>query len=301
MNKNRLGGGPDRAQIRYLSGAITAEIIAALGFSPRGAARHLLGPLFRYPSRRISTIMWEYTRDAAETDIISATGRLLAQFVDGVEARGRENVPREGPVLIASNHPGAYDAFAIVSQLPRADIKLVGSDVPFLKALPQVASRLIDTPPDAIKRMVAVRACIRQLQANGLLIIYPTGFVDPDPEVQRGASDVLKSWSPSLEIMLRRAPATRVVITVVSGVLSGQALRNPITRLAKADWEKRKLAEFLQVIEQLTFKRRFHLSPRVTFGPPISMADLDRKNLMADLIARAGAVLANHLAAFGIQ
>ncbi len=301
MNRDRLGDDPNHGPIGYLSSAIMAEVIAALGLSPRGPARRLLGPLFRHPSRRISTIMWEYNRDAAETDVVSATGRLLAQFVDGVEARGGENIPHQGPVLIASNHPGAYDAFSIVSQLPRADIKLVGSDVPFLKALPQVASCLIDTPPEAMQRMMAVRASIRHLQANGLLIIYPTGFVDPDPEVQRGAGDVLKNWSPSLEIMLRRAPATRVVITVVSGVLWRRALRNPITRLAKADWEKRKLAEFLQVIEQLTFKRRLHLTPRITFGPPVSMADLDRKNLMADLIARARAVLANHLAAFGIQ
>jgi len=300
-NGDRLSSDPDRAQIKFLSSAITDEIVAAVGFSPRGPARRMLGPLFRSPARRISTIMSRYDRDAAATDIVAATGRLLAQFVDGVEARGVENIPHDGPVLIASNHPGAYDAFAIVSQLPRSDFKLVGSDVPFLKALPEIATRLIYTPRDAMQRMLAVRASVRQLQANCTLIIYPTGVVDPDPEVQAGAADALKNWSPSLEIMLRCAPTARVVITVVSGVLSSKALRNPITRLAKADWEKRRLAEFLQVMQQLMFKRQFHIRPRLTFGSPLSLADLDRNNPMPGLIAHARSILADHLAAFDIQ
>jgi hypothetical protein len=300
-NGDRLSSDPDLAQIKHLSNAITDEIVAALGFTPRGPARRMLGPLFRSPARRISTIMSRYNRDAAATDIVSATGRLLEQFVDGVEARGMENIPHDGPVLIVSNHPGAYDAFAIVSQLPRSDFKLVGSDVPFLKALPEIATRLIYTPPDVTKRMLAIRAGIRQLQSNGVLITYPTGLVDPDPEVQAGAADVLKNWSPSLEIMLRCAPATSIVITVVSGVLSSKALRNPITRLAKAGWEKRKLAAFLQIMQQLMFKRQFHIRIRLTFGSPVSLTDLDWNNLMPDLIAHARSILADHLAAFDIQ
>lgn len=289
----------DPAFLDRLCAAITDEIVAALGFAPRGRVRRVLGPVFRLPARRISTLMARYDRDAAATDIVSATGRFLRHFVDQVVVRGVPNIPCDGPVIIASTHPGAYDAFAVVSNLPRTDIRLVGSDVPFLNALPAIGPRLILTPPDPAQRMLAVRASVRHLQANGTLLIFPTGLVDPDPEVQAGTADTFAHWSPSLGIMLRRVPAARLVVTVVSGVLSPAALRHPLTRLAKADWEKRKLAEFLQVLQQLMFKRRFELTPRVSFGSPLAGAELDRDTALLQIAAHARSVLADHLAARG--
>ncbi len=58
-----------------------------------------------------------------------------------VHVKGTLKIPSKGPAIILSNHPGAYDAIAIGSQVPRQDLKFTVSKTPFLpgitKYLPQ--------------------------------------------------------------------------------------------------------------------------------------------------------------------
>ena len=96
--------------------------------------------------------------------------------------------------------------------------------------------------------------------------------MDPDPDLLPGAEQAQKSWSPSLELALRRVPETQLVVSIVSGVLARSCLQNPLTRLAGEDWRRRKLAEFLQVGQQVAFSRKFGLNVRVSFGAPVTAA-----------------------------
>jgi hypothetical protein len=130
---------------------------------------------------------------------------------------------------------------------------------------------LIYVNPDdrgAVDRVLALRACIHHLQAGGALLIYPSGIVDPDPDISPGLEESLQTWSGSLEVFMRHASRTQVVPAIVSSVLSPRYFNNPLVKIPKADWEKRKLAEMIQVSYQMITNRPINLTPRLTFGEP---------------------------------
>ena len=185
-------------------------------------------------------------------------------------------MPDSGPALLVSNHPGAYDLFGILSQLPRADVRVIVSDISILRHLPATSPHFILIGRTEQSRMAAVRAGVRQLRAGGLLFIFPGGIVDPDPAFMPGAAKALQRWSPSLELFLRRAPDTRVVPTVVSGVLAPGWLHSPVTRLRQEPKDRQKVAEAFQVIQQLLLPGSLRTSPLITFGPPLLASDLLR-------------------------
>ena len=291
----------ERALAGILRETITDEIFAAFGMASRGWQRRLFGPAFWLPAQVFGRIMAGIDRTVGEVGVPEAAKRLLAYFVDDIQVTGKENIPQEGPVLIASNHPGAYDSVSILACLPRKDVKAVVSDVPFLRSMPAASRLMVYATPGTQGRMTAVRGMIRQMQEGGALMIFPSGLVDPDPDVFPDAEKDLDSWSGSLDLVMKRVPETKIIVTIASGVLSPICLRNPLTRLVKKEWEQRKLAEFLQIIQQLVLKRRFGLKPRLTFDVALRGSELLAQSESSDLhraiIERAHKILKAHMEA----
>jgi len=261
-------------RVTELRKTITDEIFIALNFGKNGWQRKVLWPLFWLPAHLFAQLAATVDANAETFGVPEAARRLLPRFVKDIKVIGAEHIPKEGPLLIASNHPGAYDSIAIVSSLPRKDIKIVVSDVPFLQNLTTLSEHLIYTFSGAHGRMTAVRSMIRQVQDGGSVLVFPSGLVDPDPAFLPGASQELRTWSPSLELVMRKVPEVKILVTIVSGVLSPQCLRSPLTRLPKLEWQRRKLAEFLQIMQQLVLSRNFGLTPRITFAKPLTAAEL---------------------------
>jgi len=141
-----------------------------------------------------------------------------------------------------------------------------------------------------------IRSGIRHLLDGGALLIYPSGTIDPDPSIMPGARAELVKWSRSLEIFLRRAPQTKVLVTIVSGVLAAECIRHPITWLRKQRKDRQRLAEMLQIIQQLVLDKKFNLQPRLTFGETISYQQYPGKQLMPAIVETADHTLINHLA-----
>lgn len=291
----------DALQISILNSHITDEIFAAFGFETTSLARKLLWPLFWPPAELFARIIGDVEQNVAQFGMAEAARRLLPRFVDGVEVIGAENIPSQGPLLVASNHPGAYDSVAIIANLPRADLKVVVSDVPLLRSLTALDKRLIYTPEGGHGRMTALRNMIRHLQAGGAVLIFATGFVDPDPAVLPGAEEKLADWSPSLELALQHVPEAKILPTIVSGVLSSDSLRSPLLRIQKEAWRQRKLAEFLQVIQQLVFHRDYGLTPRISFGEPLTAQELVERSpsgkVRPEIISQAVNLLTRHMQA----
>jgi hypothetical protein len=209
-----------------------------------------------------------------------------------------ENIPAEGPCVIASNHPGAYDSVAIVANIFRPDLKVIISDIPFLGMLPNIGPRFIYAAlGDSAMGMRAVRESVRHLQSGGALLIFSTGLVDPDPEVWNNAVEHIAAWSPSLDLFMRKAPGTCLVPTVASGVVSPKWAFHPLTRLAKEGWPRRRMAEFGQVVSQLVRPGRELYTPHVSFGSAMSAEDLGGKeaDLMSAIIVRETDLMAEHM------
>jgi hypothetical protein len=101
--------------------------------------------------------------------------------------------------------------------------------------------------------------------------------------------------------MLRRAPETKVLVTMVSGVLALDCVRNPLTRIRRRARDRQRLAEFIQVVQQLLFERQFDLCPRVSFAEPMTPAELcnwsGAARVTEALIERARHLLTLHTAA----
>jgi hypothetical protein len=150
------------------------------------------------------------------------------------------------------------------------------------------------------ERFGAVREMVRHLRAGGTVILYPGTHLDPDPAILPGAYERLGAWSRSVALLLRHVPETELATTIVSGVLDPKFLAHPLARLKPAGWERQKLAEMLQVMQQLLFEPRTTFRPRVTFGRPVTAAALygerPTKDMIDAIIGHARGVLAQHIA-----
>ena len=60
-----------------------------------------------------------YYTDTAQRRVLIALVRFLFRFVMEMEVVGLENLPREGPVILAANHVTNFDVFPMQFALPR--------------------------------------------------------------------------------------------------------------------------------------------------------------------------------------
>lgn len=278
--------------------AISTETLVALGLPRSGLLQTLLRPLVWPPTQRFARLAAEFDRRVALDGLPQAADWALSLFTEGHDLFGVDRVPRSGPLVVISNHPGSYDVLLIAAALGRDDLKIPASDIPFLRNLVATASHLIytDTGPNAHARMAAARQSIRHLKEGGALLLFASAQVDPDPAFLPGAREELQKWSPSLSLFLRQVPETVSVVTIVSGVLSPRCFHHPLTRLRREQRLKQFLAEFLQVSQQVLFGRRFGLVPSIRFAEPLVAARLgvgrDPQMAKAKLIEQAERLLA---------
>lgn len=274
-----------RVDERVLNQKLLEEIFKALGWGSGHPLRTPLSPFFSAASRRFAQIAVQFDQDVAARGFREAARRLLPHFIRDLHVRGAEHIPAEGPLLVVSNHPGTVDGLAIAAQLPRSDLKIVVSGVPFIRHLRAAANHLIYSSLDTFERMQVVRSAIRHLEDGGAVLLFPSGGLDPDPAVMPGALQELESWSPSLEVILRRVPAARVLITFVSGVLHPAWARSPLIYLRRGRRNQQRVAEFFQVIHQMLFPGQLLVNPSLWFAPPRQFVASRETPILPALIA----------------
>jgi hypothetical protein len=306
---------PTLEEIDFLSRAITDEIVKSAGVAHSRFRRWLFSFALNPAARRFAHVAARFDHIVKQANFQQAARDLLDNFVDQIEVRGLENIPSQGPLLVAANHPGTYDGLSIISTLPRDDLKVVITGVPFTQELQHAGQHFIYSPPmeQTYGRMETLRSSVRHLQGGGSLLLFPTGHVDPDPALAPGAEQALERWSRSLELLLRKAPNTQVVLTIVSGVLTHNSLHHPLTRLLHTI-ENYKTAQIVQVAGQLFSPGRNKPTPQISFGRPFVARQLlellpggsaksesgEAKTLLYALVERAKQRLAEHLDEYGI-
>jgi len=265
---------------------------------------------YRWLCRLMLPLVWpaahRFARIAASFDLYvqhlglrEGMRRILPYFVSDVRACGVEHVPAEGPLLVVSNHPGAYDSIAIAATLPRTDLNIIAGGFSLLQRLPAASQHLIFITADVRARMMAVRSAIRHLQEGGAVLIFPGGRVEPDPAYLPGMFEAMNAWSSSLELFLRKVPQVKVLPTIVSGVLSPKFLNSPFIRFWQGIRNPQAAAEVIQVITQMFFPKKVQLVPQISFGPAKTVDELMSEqavgeDLLASIIAEARCLLEEH-------
>jgi hypothetical protein len=199
----------------------------------------------------------------------------LRNWVSSINIFGQEHLPVNEPLVIAANHPGTFDSLALASILPRDDLKIVTAGNPFFRSLPNTRQYLIYATNDSYVRMATIRKALRHLNEGGSLLLFPSGKVDPDPDYfQAEAKQSLARWSDSLELFLRKAPQSKLVIAINSGFVAPEFVQNPLLRLHPVKITRQYIAEFFQVIQLVSNNRMVSNKPQVCFSEPFSLADL---------------------------
>lgn len=291
------------ASVRDIQSAITDEIFFALGLRRRGLLRRGLGWAFSRPTRVFARFM------AAVDDAVGLSGppagcqKMLDQLDVQIQTKGRENIPMEGPAIVLSNHPGAYDSMAIGSLIPRRDLKAIVSKTRLYQVLPNISPNFFPVSAEASENMLAIRSAVEHLRLGGILLQFGSGLIEPDPASQAVDDGVFAKWSSSLEILFRKAPQTQVVPTIASGVLLARFHKHPLVGLRKDAMDKRRLAEFLQIIRQLVKPDSVQARPQISFGKPFTLDELLQPNgdrrVMPAVIQRMKEHLADHMAWIG--
>jgi putative hemolysin len=177
--------------------------------------------------------MAQFEEDAASAGLTAAARNLLSGLVENVCVFGAEHIPAEGPLLLACNHPGAYDGLALLTGLCREDIRVVASGVDFTHSLPVMEQRLIYVTPNTGVRMKAVRESLRHLHAGRSVLIFPSG------------RDPAGTWLAQALIFTELVPKPgaasaprlkRAGIVTASHVLSACTARLPLVR---EEWQRR--------------------------------------------------------------
>ena len=300
-SRERMKKNTDR-DVNLMRERITDEIFLALGQKKDGWMRRWLGWLFRQPTQNFARIFARADQAVAQGGMSAGCRSVMADLDVSLQVSGQEHIPTHGPVLIVANHPGAYDSVAIGSCVRRQDLRIIVYETGFYHALPNIDPWFIYATNEPAGRMLALRTAIQHLQTGGCVLQFGSGTIEPDPSLVSDAQRALDSWSRSVEIMLRKAPDTLLVLAIASGVLLKRFARHPLTYLRRGAVNRRRLAEFTQVITQLLSPRKVQARARVSFAAPVSTAVLASESRdgrwMGPILERARMLLAAHMREF---
>jgi len=283
-------------QVDIITESLIFDITKALALPTTNFFKSLVRLFLGRVAQAAAEVALEVDRAVAEGGTMAGARKTLARFVKSYAARGLENIPPRGPLLIASNHPASIDSFLITAFVDRPDYKAIIGDIPFLENMPHIREHAIFAPEggDMMGRMRVIRESIRHLKNGGALLIFPLGGIEADPEFMPNPDGEFHRWSRSLEIFMQRVPDLQVLVTIASGVISPSAMRHPVTWLRKERPDKQRLAFIYQLARQILSGRQiFDLKPRVTFGEVL--AGNHHEHVLAEVEQAACRTLARHM------
>lgn len=262
---------PDnRASVQPVKDAIFHEILGVAGKRNSRFASRFIRLILNIPVNRITSILVDFEQNVSTIGWNEAAKSLLSRFVSKVQVNGPIDIPTEGPLIVAANHPGSFDSIILAALIRRDDLMVMSSSMPFITCLPAVAPHFIFVGSSAHSKMAAFRSALRHLKDGKAILVFPRGNVEPDPALSPDAGRTLQFWSPSLGMLLSKTPQAKAVVSIVRGVISSRWFDSRLFQFLKKPEQRQKFAEIFQVAEQLTLSRQTSLEPVVSFSPPIA-------------------------------
>lgn len=251
--------------------AVLDEAVGVLQLRGHKRIRKLIGWVLHKPVARLSNLFIEFDRVCAQDGWQAAAVNIRDKLVDEAHVNGEEGIPQTGPLMVVSNHPGVYDILVLSAAIPRDDVKVIASNITFIRCLPNVYEHFILIAPDVDVRMKAVREAQRHLKSGGTLLFFPRGEVEPDPAFAPDPDRELVNWSESVELFLRLIPQTRVIAAASGGMLSKFWFNHPFVKLWKKPARRQKVAEIFQASSQLFGRKTRGIAPTVSFSSPLAI------------------------------
>lgn len=284
---------------KTIQSAITDEIFFAFGADRRGTLRKCLGWMFAPPTKIFARYMADVDAAIPSGGAPAGCKVMMQALRVKIVSMGQSSIPTEGPTVILANHPGAYDSMAIGSLIPRPDLKAIVSKTRLYQSMPNVIQNVFMVSKDPREDMVALKNAVEHLRKGGILLQFGSGLIEPDPARHTIGDEVFDKWSSSLEIMLRKVPETKVIPTITSNVLLKRFEEHLLVNLRRGAMDRRRLAEFMQIMRQLLFPNSVEPNPWISFGTPFTLAELEAdspgRRIMPAAIKRVQAQLATHL------
>jgi putative hemolysin len=257
------------AQNLYVLEPVKIDIEKVIAAKNPGLARMLPGFILRWLKRTLHqddiNRGLDISKDIKDLEFATFSIDFLEAKVD---SSGRENIPQNGGVIIASNHPlGGLDGLALMQEAGKArkDIRFVVNDI--LTQLPNFETIVVGVNKHGANARKSLEA-IEQAYANGFaVLIFPAGLCSR--KMDDGAIRDLE-WQKSFI-----ARAQKYNLPVVPTFIKG---KNSPWFYNLARWRK-KLGikaniEMLYLPDEM-FKQRGQ-NIHITFGKPIPAAFFDK-------------------------
>jgi len=248
------------------------DLISSFGWQKYPFLARLLRRTFIYPPLAFARQIAEFDSDIAMHGLVEASRRAIKNYTVDLQIFGRERIP-DSAFLALSNHPGMTDTLSLFIALQRDDLRVIALNRPFLNAMPNMSKQLAYVTDDSGSRFRLIRQLSAHLRNGGAALTFPAAHIEPDPDVQKGSVDSLRSWIDSASLFIRIAPEAAVLPVVVRGVVRKTFAFHPLTYLKRARQEREKLAAALQLLAHVIFRMR-DVHVRVQIGNPVYAKEL---------------------------
>jgi hypothetical protein len=259
-------------QLDLLTSINLDDLVSSFGWQDLPIPARILRNTFLKPSQTFAKIMVDFDTAVGSQNLMDASRLTLRHFVQDVHVFGLDRLP-DSAFLALSNHPGMSDTLAIFCTLNRPDLKIIALDRPFLNALPNISKHLFYVKEDPASRISMVRQVTSHLRAGGAALTFPSGQIEPDPDIYEGAAHSVQAWTDSAGVFIRMAPETALLPILVRGVIWKKTAKYSLLGFKKTREEKEKLAAALQLLAHIVFKKK-DLHVRIQIGRPIYSKDL---------------------------
>jgi 1-acyl-sn-glycerol-3-phosphate acyltransferase len=256
-----------------LTDLVIREVFLNFHLRQTGSPARLLRLLMLLPAREFARVLASIDHDAPTVGLHGAASNVLHHFVSRLEIRGWES-PKEGPLLVLSNHPGGTDPFVLASAIDRRDLHFLSQEHLVFDALPNLKNFLVCTAEDRSDGHLAVRRIMSLLKRQQTVLIYPGGELEPDPAIFPNSNKLLREWSRSISLILSRMPEVTVQPVILRGTISNKAWKSWLTRMGKEVTTRLQIAMITQIAARQLKQDSYPVETTLVKGKPLRAKDL---------------------------
>lgn len=174
----------------------------------------------------------------------------------GWKIQGAENMPAEGPVILAINHQSIWDPLVAASSLPR-QVSFMAKEELF--SIPILGTIFLKLGAFPVKRgqgdMNAIRQSLGILKEGRVLGLFPEGTRSKDGEIQKGLPGmVLLMEKSKAAVVPIKVLGTRKLLTkgwgniavVVGKPMTAEMLKAPVGVENRREWMADRIMQAMQ-------------------------------------------------------